>query len=202
MSSCSWREARRNRPRIPDVLLFTMRYTAVIASRVVLAFVVFAALVTPARAQGGQDPPSEKANGGGHKDTSERSNPVVRQEPTIQRDERQILTGVISDKEKSPCPYSKGRCTRILVEDPDADCRGGRGPLEPGCEKMYFDVTGKTEVLREEGDTRKAVAPAAELHEGLRVSADYTGYDVAASPKARPFPVSRATPRATPQIGT
>jgi len=135
LSSCSWREARRNRPGIPDVLLFTMRYTAVIASRVVLAFVVFAALVTSACAQGGQDTPSERANGGGLKDTSEWSNPVVRQEPTIQQDERQILTGVISDKEKSPCPYSKGPCTRILVEeDPDADCRGGRGPLEPGCE--------------------------------------------------------------------
>jgi hypothetical protein len=108
LSSCSWREARRNRPGISDVLLFTMRNTAVIASRVVLAFVVFAALVTSACAQGGQDTPLEKANGGGHKAASERSNPVVRQEPTIQQDERQILTGVISDKVKSSCPYSKG----------------------------------------------------------------------------------------------
>jgi hypothetical protein len=83
---------------------------------------------------------------------------------------------------KGPCPYSKGPCTRILVEeDPDADCRGGRGPLEPGCEKMYFDVTGKTEVLRKGRDPRKERASAAELHEGLRVSADYTGYDVAES---------------------
>jgi hypothetical protein len=158
-----------------------MRYTAVIASRVTLAFVVFAALVTSACAQGSQDAPSGKATGG-QKDTSERSNPVVREEPTVQRDERQILNGVISDKEKGPCPYSKGPCTRILVEeDPDADCRGGRGPLEPGCEKMYFDVTGKTEVLRKGRDPRKERASAAELHEGLRVSADYTGYDVAES---------------------
>jgi hypothetical protein len=147
----------------------------------VLAFVVFAALVTSACAQGGQDTPSGEDNGGGQKGTSEKSNPVVRQEPAIQHDERQILTGVISDKEMGPCPYSKGPCTRILVEEaPDADCRGGRGPLEPGCEKMYFDVTGKTVVLRKEGDTRKA-SSSAELHEGLRVSADYTGYDVAES---------------------
>ncbi len=152
-----------------------MRYTAVIASRVALAFVAFAALVTSACAQGGQDAPSGEANGG-QKGTSERSNPVVREEPTIQRDERQILTGVISDKEKSGCPYSERPCTRILVEeDPDADCRGGRGPLEPGCEKMYLDVTGKTEVLRKRGSS------AAELQVGLRVSADYTGYDVAES---------------------
>jgi hypothetical protein len=142
-----------------------MRYTAVIASRVVLAFVVGAALVISACAQGGQDAPSGKANGGGQKDTSERSNPVVREEPAIQQDERQILTGVISDKEKSGCPYSKGPCTRILVEeDPDADCRGSGGPLEPGCEKMYFDVTGKTEVLRKEASTRKVRASAAEMH--------------------------------------
>jgi hypothetical protein len=159
-----------------------MRYTAVIASRVVLASVVFAVLLTSACAQGGQDTPSGRANGGGQKGTSEKSDPVVRQEPTIQQDERQILTGVISDKEMGPCPYSKGPCTRVLVEEaPDADCRGGRGPLEPGCEKMYFDVTGKTRVLRREGDTRKASSSAAELREGLRVSADYTGYDVAES---------------------
>ena len=159
-----------------------MRYTVVIASRVVLAFVVSAALLTSACTQGGQGTPSGEANAGGQKGTGERSDPVVRQEPTIQQDERQILTGVISDKETGPCPYSKGPCTRILVEEtPDADCRGGRGPLEPGCEKMYFDVTGKTRVLREEGDTRRASSSAAELREGLRVSADYTGYDVAES---------------------
>ena len=158
-----------------------MRYTAVIASRVTLAFVVFAALMTSACAQGGQDAPSGNVNGG-QKGMSERSNPVVREESTVQRDERQILTGVISDKEKGPCPYSKGPCTRILVEgDPDADCRGGRAPLEPGCEKMYLDVTGKTDVFRKGGDTRKERVSAAELHEGLRISADYTGYDVAES---------------------
>ena len=106
-----------------------MRYTAVIASRVVLAFVLYAALGTAACAQGGQETPSGEANGGGQRGTSERSNPVVRQEPTIQQDERQILTGVVSDKEMGLCPYSKGSCTRILVEEaPDADCRVGRGP--------------------------------------------------------------------------
>lgn len=158
-----------------------MRYTAGIASRVVLAFMVVATLVTSACAQAGQDTPSGEANGGGQKGTSEGSD-LVRQEPTFQQDERQILTGVISDKEKSPCPYSKRPCTRILVEeDPDADCGGDRGPLEPGCEKMYFDVTGKTEVLRKRGGTRKCASSAAELQEGLRVSADYTGYDVAES---------------------
>jgi hypothetical protein len=169
-------------PVPPVYFSFTMRYTAVMASRAVLALVVFVAPVTSACVQGGQDAPSGKANGGGQKDTSERSNPVVREEPTIQQDERQILTGVVSDKEKGPCPYSKRPCTRILVEEaPDADCRGGRGPLKPGCEKMYFDVTGKTEVFRKGGDTRKERASAAELHEGLRVSADYTSYDVAES---------------------
>ncbi len=129
-----------------------------------MTILVFAALVTSACVQGGQDTPSGEANGGGQKGTSERSNPV-RQEPTIQQDERQSLTGVISDKEKGSCPYSKRPCIRILVEeDPDADCRGGRGPLESGCEKMYFDVTGETEVLRKKGDNRKAASSAADLH--------------------------------------
>lgn len=181
MPPCCWYEARRNRSRIPGVLPFTMRCMAIIASRVPMTILVFAALVTSACVQGGQDTPSGEANGGGQKGTSERSNPV-RQEPTIQQDERQSLTGVISDKEKGSCPYSKRPCIRILVEeDPDADCRGGRGPLESGCEKMYFDVTGETEVLRKKGNNRKAASSAAELHEGLRVSADYTGYDVAES---------------------
>ncbi len=45
---------------------------------------------------------------------------------------------------------------------------------------MYFDVTGETAVFRTEGDTRRA-ASTDDLRRGLRVSADYTGFDVAES---------------------
>lgn len=65
-------------------------------------------------------------------------------------------------------------------EDPSADCRGDRGPLKPGCEKMYFDIGDGTRVLREEGNDRVA-ANATDLKKGQRVSADYTGYGVAES---------------------
>ena len=158
-----------------------MRDVAVIASRVVLAFAVFAVLVTSACAQGGQDSPQRGAKGGGQRGEGERSNPVVRQEPTIQQDKRQTLTGVISDEEKGPCPYSKRPCTRILVEeDPDAGCGGSRGPLASGCEKMYFDVTRKTPVFLKVGDARER-GSVTDLRKGLRVRADYTGYDVAES---------------------
>ena len=142
----------------------------------VLAFV---ALVMPACAQGGRDRPPGEADGGGQKGAREGSDSVNR-EPTLGREEWAILTGVITDVEGS-CLDSEGPCGRILVEeDPDADCGGNRGPLASGCEKMYFDVTRETAVFRREGDTRRA-ASADDLHRGLRVSADYTGYDVAES---------------------
>lgn len=153
-----------------------MRDTVVIASRVGLTALVFAAVVISACAKVSQSTPSGDANGDGQKGKGEQSN-TVRQEPTVKQGERQVLTGIITHEGRSSSP--KGPRSRILVEkSPDADRGGGRGSLASGCEKMYFDITGKTDVFRKEGNTRRAIASAADLQKGLRVSVDYTGYAV------------------------
>lgn len=51
---------------------------------------------------------------------------------------------------------------------------------------MYFDIEDGTRVFREEGDDRTA-ANATDLKKGQRVSADYTGYDVAESYPSQTF---------------
>ncbi len=100
------------------------------------------------------------------------------------QNERQTVTGIITDQGKGLYLSSQKPGSWILVEeDPDANCGGdkGKGPLKPGCEKMYFDITAKTSVLRQEESDRKAIASAADLQRGMRVRADHTGYDVAMS---------------------
>ena len=100
-------------------------------------------------------------------------------EPTVYP--KQVLTGTITDGgEGSYLSRWKPGSWILVEEDPDADCRGDQGPLKPGCQKMYFDIGNDTRVLREEGNDRKAAKPA-DLKEGQRVSADYTGNDVAMS---------------------
>lgn len=93
----------------------------------------------------------------------------------------QILTGTITDRGEGLYLFRKKPGSWILVEEnPDADCGGDKGSLKPGCEKMYFDITNSTRVLQEEGNDRVA-ANATDLKKRQRVSADYTGYDVAMS---------------------
>ena len=58
-----------------------------------------------------------------------------------------------------------------------ADCGGDRGPLKPGCEKVYFHITRKTDVFQEEGDAFAKV-PAARLKKRQKVRTDYIGYGV------------------------
>ena len=90
--------------------------------------------------------------------------------------EGNFLTGIITEG-----PYDKGGMPArwILVEeDPDANCR--KGPVKPGCDKMYFAIEDSTRLLWETGN-RTTSASISELGKGQRVRADYTGYDVAES---------------------
>ena len=102
-----------------------------------------------------------------------------RREPTVYP--KQVLTGIITDKGEGLYLFRKQPGSWILVEEnPNADCGGDQGPLKPGCEKMYFDITRKTDVYQEEGHALAKV-PAAGLKKRQKVRTDYTGYDVAES---------------------
>lgn len=153
-----------------------MRDTSFVASGMGLAVVVLVTLAAAACAQDGRDPTSGEAKGDGREGARAGSGAATR-EPTVRRVERGILTGVIIDEESS-CLVQRRPCSRILVEeDPDAECGGTRGPLAPGCEKAYFDVTRETDVFWKVGDTRGA-ASVADLRKGLRISAGFAGYPV------------------------
>ena len=153
-----------------------MRDTSFVASGMGLAVLVFAALAAVACAQDGRNPTSGGANGDGWGGAMAGGGAAT-QEPTDRRGERGILTGVITD-EVSSCLVRRRACGRILVEeDPDAECGTNGGPLAPGCDKTYFDVTRETDVFRKVGDTLEA-APVTDLRKGLRVSADSAGYPV------------------------
>jgi hypothetical protein len=150
-----------------------------------LVVVFIGILLSSACAQARQSPPSDGADDG-QQGTREHSH-TANQEPTVRQKERQILTGIITDKGKGSHLFADKPGSWILVEeDPNANCRQ-RGPLKPGCDKMYFDITLKTSVFRQQGNDRKAEASAADLKEGLRVAADYTGYDVAESYPSQTF---------------
>jgi len=86
---------------------------------------------------------------------------------------RVFLTGVITQKVED----------RILVEeDPNADCQGNKGSLKPGCGKMYFDITRKSDVFREDRNALSLTkVPDDRLKKGQTVSVDYKGNDVAES---------------------
>jgi hypothetical protein len=93
-------------------------------------------------------------------------------ETTFSAVERAVLTGVIAGLDRGP---GEGVVRSILVEE-SADC--GEGSDDPGCEKIYFRITGETRVFREGGE---AGTSPGDLEEGQRVRADYTGYPLAES---------------------
>ncbi|QIN83959.1 hypothetical protein GBA63_15870 [Rubrobacter tropicus] len=150
-------------------------------SKVGLAMLMLIFVATSACVRDGQNTRARGANDDRPKGTTEQSSAML-QEPTVKQDARQILTGVITERGEGSFQVPNSPGSWILVEeDPDADCGGDRGPLEPGCEKMYFDITGKTDIFREKQNTQRARASGADLQKGTKVSADYTGYDVATS---------------------
>jgi hypothetical protein len=132
--------------------------------------------------------PAQEADGDGQQGLQERSSALyecgaraacaretTRQEPTVYP--KQVLTGIITDRGEGLYLFPKQPGRWILVEEnPNADCRGDKGPLKPGCDKMYFDITRKTDVYHEQRTTLMKV-PAARLKKGQKVRADYTGYD-------------------------
>lgn len=92
-----------------------------------------------------------------------------------------MLTGTITDGGEGLYLSRKKPGSWVLVEeDPNAGCRSNKAPRGPCSPKMYFDITNSTRVFREEGNDRVA-ADAADLEKERKVSADYTGYDVAES---------------------
>ncbi len=100
-------------------------------------------------------------------------------EPTVYP--KQVLTGTITDRGKGLYLFRKQPGSWILAEEnPNADCRGDKGPLKPGCEKMYFDITKTTDVYQEQANSLAKVS-AIRLEEGQKVRVDYTGYSVAMS---------------------
>jgi hypothetical protein len=99
-------------------------------------------------------------------------------EPTSPVEERAVLTGVVTEVDRESSRES-GSVRSILVEEPPgANC--GKGPTDPGCEKIYFEITDETRVLREE-ESGEVEVSAGDLKKGQRVRADYTGYPVAES---------------------
>lgn len=90
---------------------------------------------------------------------------------------RAALTGVVRALDLEPA--EKGTEGSILVEGPPgADC--GEGATEPGCEKIYFRITGETRVFREKGG-RQVETTSGDLARGQWVRADHTGYPLAGS---------------------
>ena len=95
-------------------------------------------------------------------------------ETTFSAVDRAVLTGVITGLERGP---GEGAVRSILVEE-SADC--GEGSDDPGCEKIYFRITGETRVFREQRGRQVEASPG-DLEKGQRVRADYTGYPLAES---------------------
>ena len=102
-----------------------------------------------------------------------------RREPTVYP--KQGLTGIITKRGEGLFLCRKQPGSWILVEeDPSAGCRSNKAPMGPCSPKMYFDITRKSDVYKEQGNALAKVS-AARLEKGQKVRADYTGYDVAAS---------------------
>ena len=100
-------------------------------------------------------------------------------EPTVYP--KQVLTGIITKRGDGLFLLRKKPGSWILVEkDPTAGCRSNKAPMGPCSPKMYFDITSKSDVYRELGNSLVKVS-AARLKMGQTVRADYTGYDVAES---------------------
>lgn len=90
---------------------------------------------------------------------------------------RAALTGGVRELDLEPA--EKGTEGSILVEGPPgADC--GEGATEPGCEKIYFRITGETRVFREKGG-RQVETGSGDLARGQWVRVDHTGYPLAES---------------------
>ena len=136
-----------------------------------------------------QNPPTREAGASDHSSGSDATEDcdarvacartTPRREPTVYP--KQVLTGIITDRGEGSHLFPKKSGRWILVEEnPSADCRGNKGPLRSGCEKIYFDITSKIRIFRKDG-SRRTLANATDLKNGQTVSADYTGYEVAES---------------------
>lgn len=143
---------------------------------------VFIGILLPACTDRRASPAQEADGDGGdgQQGTQERSS-ATHQKRTTAQGERDILTGTITKRGEGLYQFRKKPGSWILVEEnPNADCSRHKRPLRPGCQKMYFNITGRSDVYREEGNALVKV-PATRLKKGQKIRADYTGYDVAES---------------------
>ena len=91
------------------------------------------------------------------------------------------MTGTITKSGDGLFLFRKKPGSWILVEeDPKAGCRSNKAPMGPCSPKMYFDITSKSDVYKEQGSALTKVS-ATRLKQGQKVRADYTGFDVAES---------------------